>query len=66
MVFLAAQRYGCVEEYEAAGSPYVPIEGLSFGEFFNLVPLNLVLVFFFLFFFLLISWNVFVAFALVA
>ena len=40
MAFLAAQRYGCVEEYEAAGSPYVPIEGLSFGEFFNLVPLT--------------------------
>ena len=47
MAFLATQGYGCAEEYEVAGSLYVPKVGLSFGEFFNLVPLAWYQFFFF-------------------
>ena len=35
----AAQGYGRLEEHEAAGSLYVPEEGLGLGELLDLVPL---------------------------
>ena len=54
---LVAQGYGRPEEHKATGSLYVLEEGLSFGQFLNLVPLILCYSFC-----LLISWSVFVAF----